>query len=396
MKTIYVDHAATTPVDPDVGKEMRPFFADRFANPSSLHSAGLEAQRAVSDARKRIADILNAHEDEIIFCSGGTESDNLAVQGVVRAAGSVRGAPRTPHVITSAIEHPAVREPLKHLAEHGEVDLTILPVDEFGRIDPKQVTKALNENTVLVSLMYANNEIGTIEPIAEIGREILKWRKERTTAYPYFHTDACQAVGYLEVDVEKLHVDLLTVNGSKMYGPKGTGVLFVRRKLKLEPIVYGGGQERGLRSGTLNVPGIVGLAKAFEIAQARKERESERLTALRDQLIVGLLQIPKTRLNGHPCERLPNNVNVSFFGAEGEAMVLYLDAKGIQVSTGSACASAKLDASHVIRALGVPSESAHGSVRFSLGRSTTKRDIETVLAVVPGVVKKLRRMSSVK
>jgi cysteine desulfurase len=394
MKTIYLDHAATTPVDPKVLAAMQPFFSERFANPSSFHSAGLDVKRAVTDARKRIATIINAREDEVIFCSGGTESDNLAIQGVIRGAG--RRASGVGHVITSAVEHPAVLEPLKHLAKNKEINLTIVPVDAYGRVNPKEVAKAIRKDTILVSIMYANNEIGTIEPIADIGREVLKWRKKRDTAYPYFHTDACQAAGTLETDVTKLHVDLLTFNGSKIYGPKGIGALYVKRGTKIAPMILGGGQEKGLRSGTENVPGIIGLAKAFEIAHAKREKENARLTKLRDKLAIGLLKIPKSRLNGHPCGRLPNNVNISFMDIEGEAAVLYLDAKGIMASTGSACASAKLDASHVILATGMSYEAAHGSIRFSLGRSTTVKDISDVIKVMPGIVKKLRHMSPVK
>ena len=243
--------------------------------------------------------------------------------------------------------------------------------------------------------MYANNEIGTIQPIADIGRALLKWRKQRSSPFPYFHSDACQAAGALDLDVEKLHVDLLTLNGSKIYGPKGVGLLFVRRGVELEPLVRGGGQERGLRSGTENVPGIVGLAEALEIAQAEKDKENARLIKLRDKLIQGLLKIPKTRLNGHPVQRLPNNANVSFMDIEGEAAVLYLDAQGIYCSTGSACASSSLDPSHVILATGVSYEAAHGSLRFTLGRSTKPSDIDYVLKVVPDVVQKLRHMSPV-
>jgi cysteine desulfurase len=388
--SIYLDHAAATPVDPSVLRAMRPFFCERFANPSSFHADGLDAQRAVSDARKKIAQALNAREDEIIFCSGGTESDNLAVLGAVRAAGGGR------HVITSAVEHPAVLEPLKKLRDGKEIELAILPVDKHGLVSPKDAAAAVRADTALVSVMYANNEIGTVQPIADIGREILKWRKEHKTEYPYFHSDACQAAGALDLNAEKLHVDLLSFSGSKIYGPKGAGALFVKRKTKIEPIMRGGGQERGLRPGTENVPGIIGLARALEIAQEKREKENARLVKLRDRLILGLLKIPKSRLNGHPCKRLPNNVNVSFLDAEGESLVLYLDAKGVRCSTGSACASAKLEPSHVIRAMGLPYEAAHGSVRFSLGRSTTRADIDHVIRIVPEVVKKVRRMSPVK
>lgn len=390
MKSVYLDHAATTPLDERVLEKMQPFFSDIFANPSSFHSPGLEAKRAVDEARQSIAAQLNAHADELVFCSGGTESDNLAILGLVRAEKS-----KAKHVITTAVEHHAVLEPLKHLEKNGEIELTILPVDKYGLVKVVDVEAALRPSTVLVSVMYANNEIGTIQPIADIGRAILKWRKANKTPFPYLHSDACQAAGALDLDVEKLHVDLLTLNGSKIYGPKGVGLLFVRRGVTLEPTVFGGGQERGVRSGTENVPGIIGLAAALGIAQAGKEKENARLSKLRDRLAEGLLKIPKTRLNGHPTDRLPNSVNVSFMDIEGEAAVLYLDAQGIYCSTGSACASSSLEPSHVILATGVSYEAAHGSLRFTLGRSTKPADIDYVLKTIPGIVEKLRHMSPV-
>lgn len=386
-RVIYLDHAATTPLDAAVLEAMRPYFSETYGNPSSFHTLGMRAKEAVTASRITIAKLLNAHEDEIIFTSGGTESDNLAVLGIVRG--------ELPHVITSAIEHPAVLEPLTMLGRKKEIELTILPVDRYGMVDPKEVAAALKPNTVLVSIMMANNEIGTIEPIAEIGREILKYRKAQSSVFPYFHTDACQATGCLDLDVEKLHVDLLALNGSKMYGPKGVGALFVRRGVKIRPFFVGGGQERNLRPGTENVPGIVGLAKAFELAQADREAESVRLTVLRDRLAEGLLKIPKTILNGHPTERLPNSVNISFLDIEGEAAVLYLDAEGIMASTGSACASASLDPSHVILATGLSYEAAHGSIRFTLGHSTTREDVDFVISVMPAIVERLRLMSPV-
>jgi cysteine desulfurase len=399
MKTIYLDHAATTPLDPAVLEAMRPYFSDIFGNPSSFHTLGMQAKDAVSDARGRIAKLLNAHEDEIIFTSGGTESDNLAVIGVPRYFAKcppfVDGSAGLPHVITSAVEHHAVLEPLVALQRKKEIDLTIVDVDRTGMVDAKAVMAAIKPTTVLVSIMTANNEIGTIQPIAEIGRELLKHRKEQGTQFPYFHTDACQATGFLELDVEKMHVDLLTLNGSKMYGPKGIGALYVRRGVKFQPFFIGGGQERNLRSGTENVPGIMGLAKAFELAQADREKESERLTKLRDRLAEGLLKIPKTILNGHPTERLPNSVNVSFIDIEGEAAVLYLDAKGIMASTGSACASTSLDPSHVILATGLSYEAAHGSIRFTLGHATTEEDVDYVIKEMPAIVERLRLMSPV-
>ncbi len=390
MKSIYLDNAATTPLDSRVLEKMQPYFSDVFGNPSSFHAAGLAAKKGVDAARKSIAALMNAHADELVFCSGGTESDNLAILGLVRT-----NKAKVKHVITSAIEHPAVLELLTHLQKAGEIELTILSVDKFGLVDVRELEKALRPETILVSIMYANNEIGTIEPIADMGRALLKWRKTHNTPFPYFHTDACQAAGVLDLDVEKLHVDLLTLNGSKIYGPKGVGLLFVRRGVEIEPIIYGGGQERGLRSGTENVPGIVGLAAALEIAQAEKEKENVRLTKLRDKLTAGLLKIKKTKLNGHATERLPNNVNISFLDVEGEAAVLYLDAQGIYCSTGSACASGSLDPSHVILAIGLPYEAAHGSLRFTLGHSTKPADIDYVLKVVPDVMAKLRHMSPV-
>lgn len=390
MRQIYLDYAAATPTDPKVLRTMQPYFSDVAANPSSFHTAGLRAKEAVAEARATIASCLNCADTEILFVSGGTESDNLALFGIVRRyAGNGR------HVITSAVEHYAVLEPLKRLQKTGAIELTILPVDRFGCVDTKDVEKNLRPDTVLVSLMFANNEIGTLLPIAEIGKILLKWHKKNKTVFPYFHTDACQVAGVYDLDVEKLHVDALSFSGSKIYGPKGTGCLYLRRGVSLEPLVFGGGQERGLRSGTENVPGIAGLAKALQLSNANREKENARLTVLRDRLIAGLLAIPKTRLNGHPTKRLPNNVSVSFLDLEGEAAVLYLDAKGIYCSTGSACASASLDPSHVILATGMPYEAAHGSLRFSLGRGTTAKDIEYVISVMPDVVKKLRAMSPV-
>ena len=396
---IYLDHAAAAPLDPRVLTAMQPYFSDVAGNPSSFHTAGMRAKEAVTEARQTIAGLLSAHEDEILFTSGGTESDNLAVVGIPRAA--VRalrerlGVGAIPHVITTTIEHHAVLEPLLHLEKRGEITLTQLAVDAHGVVDPEAVMRALRPETVLVSVMWANNEIGTIEPIADIGRVLLAWRKEQKTVFPYFHSDACQAAGACVLNVEKSHVDALTINGSKIYGPKGVGALFLRRGVKLEALIRGGGQERNLRSGTENVPGIVGLATAFALVQAEHVQENARLEVLRDRLIDGLLAIPKSRLNGHPLERLPNNVNVSFLDIEGEAAALYLDAEGVQVSTGSACASSSLDPSHVILATGLSYEAAHGSLRFTLGHATTDADIDLVLRVMPGIVERLRKMSPV-
>jgi cysteine desulfurase len=390
MKDIYMDHAATTPMDHRVLEVMTPFFSDTPGNPSSFHTPGLRAKEAVTEARQTIAKILNIREDEVIFTSGGTESDNLALLGIIRAHKE-----KGKHVITSSIEHHAILEPLLYLQKKGEIELTIVPVDREGKVDPEVVAKEIRPDTILVTIMMANNEIGTIEPIADIGREIIKWRKANITPLPYFHTDACQASGSLDLDVEKLHVDLLTLNGSKIYGPKGIGLLYVRRAVKIEPLIRGGGQEKNYRSGTENVPGIIGLAMALKLAQQEKDAENARLTKLRDRLVEGLLKIPKSRLNGHPTDRLPNSVNVSFLDIEGEAAVLYLDAEGVYISTGSACASLSLDPSHVILATGLSYEAAHGSLRFTLGHDTTDADVDHVIAVMPGIVERLRHMSPV-
>ena len=398
-KTIYLDHAATAPMDPRVLEAMTPYFLYTYGNPSSFHTPGMRAKEAVTEARKTIAAILHAHEDEMLFTAGGTESDNMAVVGVPRAfkveVEQKCGVGTKPHVITLPIEHHAVLEPLLHMEKKGEIELTQLPVDRDGLVDPEAVYQALKPNTGLVSIMWANNEIGTIEPIADIGRVLLRWRKEQKTAWPFFHSDACQAAGACDLNVELSHVDLLTLNGSKIYGPKGVGCLFLRRGTKIDALVRGGGQERNLRSGTENVPGIVGLAKALSLVQAEREEENARLTKLRDQLVEGLLQIPKSRLNGHPTQRLPNNANISFLDIEGEAAALYLDAEGVMVSTGSACASSSLDPSHVILATGLSYEAAHGSLRFTLGHDTTEEDIRFVISVMPGIVDRLRKMSPV-
>ncbi|MBI4598970.1 aminotransferase class V-fold PLP-dependent enzyme [Candidatus Uhrbacteria bacterium] len=397
---VYLDHAATTPLDSRVREAMRPYEEEAFGNPSSFHTAGKRAKDAIDGARKRIADLLSARPDEILFTSGGTESDNLAILGFARAHRE-----HGKHLITTTFEHQAVLEAMTHLEKSGKAgsgsagkegfEVTRVSVDAQGLVDPEEVRRALRSDTILVSVMAANNEIGTLQPIAEIGNLI---RKERgTRAYPVFHTDACQAAGAINLNVEKLHVDLLTFNGPKIYGPKGIGALYVKRGLKLQPLQFGGAQERGIRPGTENVAGIIGLAAAFEIAQAEREAESARLLPLRDRLIAGILKhIPKTRLNGHPTKRLPNNVNISFMDLEGEALLLYLDAKGVYASTGSACTSASLDPSHVILALGMPYEVAHGSMRFTLGHATTEEDIDYVLEVLPPLVEKLRSISPVR
>lgn len=392
---VYLDHAAATPLDPAVEEVMRPFGQDCFGNPSALYDLGQDAKRAIRGARETIAQVLNCTPEEIIFTPSGTASDNLAVFGIVRGSKE-----KNKHAIISAIEHHAVLRPAEYLAKKKECELTVVPVDNEGLVSVDTIAKAIRPETILVSIMYANNEIGTIQPIAEIGSMIKKLNKERATAkLPriYFHTDACQAAGALSLDVKKLNVDLLTINGSKIYGPKGSGALFVARGVQLEPLVVGGGQERNLVAGTENVANIVGLAKALQLANQKKETENTRLMAMRDRLIAALLEkIPKCRLNGHASLRLPNNVNITVLDVEGEAMLLYLNEYGISCATGSACDSETLDPSHVILALGLPYEFAHGSMRFTLGRSTTEADLDYLLQIFPPIVEALRAVSPVK
>ncbi len=378
---IYLDHAATTPVDPRVVEAMQPYFTEKFGNPSSIYQTGQIARNAIEKARMEVANILGAMPEEIIFVAGGTESDNLAIFGVAKA-NSHKGK----HIITSKIEHHAVLHPCEQLEKEG-FEVTYIPVEKNGIVDPEKVKNAMRDDTILVSIMYANNEVGTIQPIAKIGRACKK------RGIP-FHTDACQASGALPLNVDKLHLDLMTINGSKMYGPKGIGVLYIRKGTAIKPIIFGGQQEKKMRPGTENVPAIVALAKALQLAEESREKESARLCELRDYMIREILaKIPRTELNGDPIQRLPNNVNVSVLEIEGEALLLRLDMKGISASSGSACSSGSLDPSHVILALGKTHFVAHGSIRFSLGKSTTKKDIDYVLDVLPKIVDDLRAIS---
>lgn len=423
MKRIYLDHAATTPIDPRVARAMKPFWSSKFGNPGGLYEEGRKAKEAVDAAREFIARSIGAKSDEIIFTSGGTESDNLAVFGVANGMPRPSSTPgveglQTPgvfpgrgHIITTKFEHHAVLTPCEQLAKEGFSaqggpasgwDVTFLEVGEEGVVNPEDIKNALRSETVLVSIMYANNEIGTIQPIAEIGKIIKEFRTQKSEThaqikqYPFFHTDACQAAGYLNINVNDLGIDLMTVNGSKIYGPKGSGILYKRSGVKIKPMVVGGGQEKRMRSGTENVAGIVGLAEALELAISEREKESERLTVLRDYFIREIIKkIPKVVLNGHPLKRLPNNVNVSILDIEGEALVLHMDSKGISFSTGSACTSESLDPSHVILALGKPYEFAHSSMRFTMGRATRKKDLDQVLKVLPKTVEWLRKVSPV-
>ena len=381
MRRIYLDHAATTPTHPDVVKAMLPFFTDAFGNPSSVYSYGQEAKGAVEEARSKTAELIGARREEIIFTSGGTEADNFALKGIAYA-----NEHKGNHIITTSIEHHAVMEVCQFLERRG-FTITYLPVDEYGLVDPDDVRKAITAKTILISIIHANNEVGTIEPVSEIG-EIAK------EAEVYFHTDAVQSVGHIPVNVDKLKVDLLSISAHKLYGPKGVGGLYVRKGTKLVSLVQGGEQEKMRRAGTENVPAIVGLGKAVELARQEMDKEAERLAGLRDKLTEGLMdKIDHIHLNGHPTRRLPNNVNVSVDFVEGESMLLNLDLEGICASTGSACSSASLEPSHVLLALGLSPEQAHGSLRFTLGRENSEEDIERVLDVLPGIIAKLRAMS---
>ena len=381
MGKIYLDYAATTPTHPEVVKAMLPYFTEAFGNPSSIHSYGQEAKGTIEEARVKVARLISARGEEIVFTSGGTEADNFAIKGVAFANES-----KGNHIITSSVEHHAVIETCKFLEKRG-FRVTYLPVDEYGLVDLDDVRKAITDKTILISVMHANNEMGTIEPITEID----KIAKE---AGVYFHTDAVQAVGHIPVDVDELGVDLLSMSAHKLYGPKGVGALYIRKGTKLTPFMHGGEQERRRRASTENVPGIVGFGKAAELAQQEMSEEAERLTCLRDRLVKGLLErIDHTRLNGHPIMRLSNNVNVSVDFVEGESMLLNLDLEGICASTGSACSSSSLEPSHMLLAMGLSHEQAHGSLRFSLGKWTTEEEIERVLDVLPSIVAKLRAMS---
>lgn len=399
---VYLDNSATTHVDKRVEKAMRQYFRKEFGNPSALYKEGVAARQAVEGARQSVAEALGAHADEIIFTGSGTESDNLAILGTIKALGSMTTKLGKPHIVTSVIEHPAVLKVCRALEREGGVDVTYVGVNEKGIVNTKEIKESLRHETVLVSIMYANNEIGTIQSIKEIAKVVRSFRKEKLTNQvpqerslgsdiPYFHTDACQATNYLDMNVLPLGVDLLTINGSKIYGPKGVGALYVKRGTKIEPMVHGGGQERGIRAGTENVPAIVGFAEAMKITSALKEKESTRLTELRDYFMKGILEnVPGSILNGDKRKRLPNNVNISIPNIDSEQLVIELDAKGVAVSAQSACKSRDYSSSYVIMALGRDSLPNEGSVRFSLGRETKKRDIDYVLKILPGIINKIQ------
>lgn len=396
-KTTYLDYASATPLDTKTARLLYKVERTFFANPSSIHTHGVEARAMIEDARGRIARAIFAHPDEIIFTGSGTESDALAIIGTVRSCKGI-----LPHIVTSSIEHPAVLEVCTMLEKNGEATVTYVNPDARGIVNPKNIRDALKENTVLVSIMYANNEIGTIQPIIEIAKEIRHFRKSKQfTKFPLFHTDACQAVNYLSIEnIEKLGVDMLTCNSSKIYGPKGVGVLYKKRDVSLAPLYSGGGQEFGFRSGTENTIGIIGFAHAFEEVQKIKEKEVTRLTRIRDYGIERLLALSGTcgyeiYLNGDESNRLPNNINISVSGISSELLVIELDAKGIEVSSKSACKSDEPDESYVIQVLnkaqGIEKKSTDGSLRISLGRQTTKKDMDRLVEALSGILEKYSR-----
>ncbi|NMA09706.1 MAG: cysteine desulfurase NifS [Methanomicrobiales archaeon] len=380
-RTLYMDHAATTFMKPEVLAAMAPYFSEHFGNPSSLYRFAGEPRNGVEAARGQVAAAIGAGPEEIFFTAGGTEADNWAIKGVALA-----NRKHGDHIVTSAIEHHAVLHTCEWLERQG-FSVTYLPVDEFGRVDPGDVEEAITDRTILVSAMTANNEIGTIQPVAEIGR----------VAHDHgvlFHTDAVQAIGAVPIDVDAMNIDLLSLSGHKFYGPKGTGALYIRRGTRVETLIHGGGQERRRRAGTENVPGIVGLGRAIELAAADIAGHNRRIAAMRDRLVRGILDaIPDSRLNGHPTERLANNANFSFRYVEGESILLLLDARGICSSTGSACSSGSLEPSHVLLAIGLPHEEAHGSLRLTLGDANTEDDIDYVLEVLPELIGRLREIS---
>lgn len=393
---IYFDNSATTPVDKRVSRAMRPFFEENFGNASSLHQPGLDARVAVDRSQKKVADFLGASKDEIFFTSGATESNNLAILGQVRHWQRKNKKNIRPHIITSQIEHDAVLEPIRQLVKEG-AEATFLPVGKNGVVDIKELKKAVKPNTILISVMYVNNEIGTIQPIAEIGQLILRLNKSRKNRI-FFHTDATQALNYCDCRTEILGVDLLSLSAHKIYGPKGIGALYVKRGTPLEPIIFGGHQQNSVRPGTYNVPGIVGLGRAVEILADHKEneKEKEKIKTLRDQLIAQVKKnITGVIINGDQKKRVPGNANFIFDGVEGESVVLALSEKGIAVSTGSACSSGSLDPSHVLTAIGLPPEKAHGSLRVTLGRFNTKNEIGIFVRELKAVIARLRKMSPI-
>lgn len=387
-RLIYMDHAATTALRPEALEAMLPYFGVSFGNPSSIYTLAQEARNAVDDARQTIAGLIGCRISELIFTSGGTESDNTALKGVAFALRNVGN-----HIITTAIEHHAILHTCHQLEQFG-FDVTYLPVDRHGLVDPDDVAKAITDRTILVSVMLANNEIGTIEPVAAIARTV-KQESRRLDRNILMHTDAVQGAGFLDLNVRELGVDLMSLSAHKFHGPKGVGVLYVKRGTPFEPQMMGGGQERERRSGTENVPGIVGMAEAFQLACQERETTAARCVAMRDRIIEGLQdRVEHAHLNGHPVERLPNNVNISFEAVEGEPILLGLDFAGISASSGSACSSASLEPSHVLLAIGLAAELAQGSVRITLGKDNTDEEVDYMLSVIPDLVNRLRAMPS--
>ncbi|MBM7855017.1 cysteine desulfurase [Desulfohalotomaculum tongense] len=384
MRRVYFDHAATTPVDPEVAELVMKYMTESYGNPSSVHSFGREVKKPLEYAREQVRKAIGAaHVGEIAFCSGGTEAANMALRGAAYA-----NRQKGNHIITTAVEHHCVLTTCEQLAKEG-FEVTVLPVDQYGRISVEDVANALTDQTILVSIMHANNEVGTIMPIAEIGK-MLKSQERRII----FHTDAVQSIGKLPVDVDQLNVDMLTFSGHKIYGPKGIGVMYLRRGTWWQPIMYGGGQERRRRPGTENAPAIIGLGRAVEMAVANREEEAEKLTKLRDKLVDRVLSsIPNSRLNGHPTERLPGHASFCFEFVEGESMLLSLDMQGIAISSGSACTSGSLEPSHVLLAMGIPKEIAHGSLRVTLGKYNTEEEVDYFVDNLIPIVERLRKMS---
>jgi cysteine desulfurase len=380
-RTVYMDHSATTYVRKEVLDAMIPYFTEHFGNPSSIYGIARDSKKAIDIARGQVAKALGAEPDEIYFTSGGSESDNWAIKGIAYA-----NRKKGNHIITTKIEHHAVLHTCQYLEKEG-FTVTYLPVDQYGLVDPADLEKAITGKTILITIMYANNEIGTIEPITELGTIA---RKHKV----YFHTDAVQAIGNDPIDVKTQNIDLLSLSAHKFYGPKGTGALYIRKGVKIDNLIHGGGQERRRRAGTENIAGIVGCGRAIEMATADIEGHNMRIRALRDRLMKGILaKIPNARLNGHPEKRLPGNINISFEFIEGESMLLWLDDEGICASTGSACTSGSLEPSHVLLATGLPVEISHGSLRLTLGDVNKEADVDFVLEVLPKVVSRLRDMS---
>jgi len=379
-----MDHASTTPVDEKVLEAMLPYFSKYFGNASSLHAFGRDANKALEESRQKVADILHARKQEVIFTAGGTESDNMAIKGIAYLNKDKRSS-KGPHIITSTIEHSAVIETCKHLEKQG-FKVKYVNVDKYGIVNIDELQESISNNTFLITIMYANNEIGTIEPIEEIG----KIAKKHDIL---FHTDAVQAIGKTYIDVNKLNIDLLSISSHKIYGPKGVGALFLRNGIKISPLFNGGGHEKGFRSGTHNTPGIIGLGKACEIGKNRFNTDTLYLKKLRDKLIKNVLLIEDSYLNGHPNKRLVNNAHFHFKAIEGESLNLMLDEKGIAASTGSACSSKKLQVSHVLTAIGLKPEEAYGSLRLTLGKYNSENDVDYVYNTLQNIVKKLRNMS---